>query len=74
MPASALRTRLRAAHGRIRHPPDDLAVCKHPRIVMSRDNAAFDTKRKRIPYVARAILAHQRGEGLPNLYDPARGY
>jgi len=24
--------------------------------------------------VARAILAFERGEGLPNLYDAARGY
>jgi glyoxylate/hydroxypyruvate reductase A len=55
-------------------PPPDHPVWRHPRIIMTPHNAAFDTRRERSRYVAQAILAHERGEALPNLYDPARGY
>ena len=55
-------------------PPPAHAVWKHPRIIMTPHNAAFDTKRERSRYVAQAILAHERGEALPNLYQPQRGY
>lgn len=55
-------------------PPADHVVWRHPRIIMTPHNAAFDTRRERARYVANAILAHQRGEPLPNLYQPARGY
>ena len=55
-------------------PPAGHAVWKHPRIIMTPHNAAFDTKRERSRYVAQAILAHERGEALPNLYQPSRGY
>ena len=55
-------------------PPADHAVWRHPRIIMTPHNAAFDTKRERARYVANAILAHERGTELPNLFQPARGY
>jgi len=55
-------------------PPADHAVWRHPRIIMTPHNAAFDTKRERARYVANAILAHERGEDLPNLYQAQRGY
>jgi glyoxylate/hydroxypyruvate reductase A len=55
-------------------PPPAHPVWRHKRIIMTPHNAAFDTRRERARYVARAILAFERGEGLPNLYDAARGY
>jgi len=55
-------------------PPADHAVWRHPRIIMTPHNAAFDTKRERARYVANAILAHEQGTELPNLFQPARGY
>jgi len=55
-------------------PPADHAVWRHPRIIMTPHNAAFDTKRERARYVANAILAHEQGPELPNLFQPARGY
>ena len=55
-------------------PPAGHPVWTHPRIIMTPHNAAFDTKRERSRYVAHAILAHERGESLPNLFQPARGY
>ena len=55
-------------------PPADHAVWRHPRTIMTPHNAAFDTKRERARYVANAILAHERGEDLPNLYQAQRGY
>lgn len=55
-------------------PPADHEVWRHKRIIMTPHNAAFDTRRERARYVANAILAHERGEALPNLYQPARGY
>ena len=55
-------------------PPADHPVWGHQRIIMTPHNAAFDTRRERARYVAGAILAHGRGEGLPNLYQPGRGY
>jgi len=55
-------------------PPADHPVWRHPRIIMTPHNAAFDTRRERARYVAGAILAFERGGKLPNLYQPARGY
>ena len=55
-------------------PPPAHPVWRHKRIIMTPHNAAFDTKRERSRYVAQAILAHERGEPLPNLFQPARGY
>ena len=55
-------------------PPAGHAVWRHPRIIMTPHNAAFDTRRERARYVAGAILAHASGAALPNLYNPARGY
>lgn len=55
-------------------PPPGHPVWRHPRIIMTPHNAAFDTRRERARFVAGAILAHGRGEALPNLYQPARGY
>ncbi len=55
-------------------PPPGHPVWRHPRIIMTPHNAAFDTRRERARFVAGAILAHGRGEVLPNLYQPTRGY
>jgi glyoxylate/hydroxypyruvate reductase len=54
-------------------PPDDPAW-RHPRIIVTSHIAAYATRRARAGYVAEAIAAFERGEALPNLYDPVRGY
>jgi glyoxylate/hydroxypyruvate reductase A len=36
--------------------------------------ASLPSRRERARYVARCIAGFERGEPLPNLYDPERGY
>lgn len=54
-------------------PPDDPAWV-HPRIVVTPHIASSPSRRARAAYVAEAIAAFERGDRLPNLYDPDRGY
>lgn len=46
----------------------------HPRVTVTPHMASLASRRARTYYVAQAIAAFERGEALPNLYDPARGY
>lgn len=49
-------------------------VWRHPRIIVTGHIAGFASRRARAEHVARAIVAYQRGEPLPSLYQPKRGY
>lgn len=53
--------------------PDD-PVWAHPRITVTTHIAGYATRRDRAATVARNIIAFERGEPLPNVYDPERGY
>ncbi|MES2713949.1 MAG: glyoxylate/hydroxypyruvate reductase A [Pseudomonadota bacterium] len=46
----------------------------HPKVTVTPHCASLPSRRERAAYVADAMARHRRGEGLPNLYDPARGY
>lgn len=46
----------------------------HPRIIVTGHIAGFASRQARATYVAEAINAWRRGEVLPNLYRPDRGY
>lgn len=46
----------------------------HPGIIVTPHVASLPSRRERARYVATAIRDLSRGEPLPNLYDPARGY
>ena len=49
-------------------------VWQHPRIIVTGHIAGFASRRARAEHVARTIAAYQRGESLPSLYQPKRGY
>ena len=46
----------------------------HPKVVVTPHVASLAPRSERARYVAEAIQAHERGEGLPNIYDPVKGY
>lgn len=46
----------------------------HPKVIVSAHVASNASRRSRARYVAEAIATFERGEAVPNLYDPARGY
>ena len=46
----------------------------HPRITVTPHMASLASRRARARYVVDAIARFERGEALPNLYDPERGY
>lgn len=46
----------------------------HPNIIVTPHIASLPSRHERARYVATLIAAHERGEALPNRYDPARGY
>jgi len=54
-------------------PPSD-PVWDHSRIIVTGHIAGFASRSARATYVADAIKAWRRGEPLPNIYQPARGY
>lgn len=54
-------------------PPTDPAW-DHPRIIVTGHIAGFASCYARAEYVANAIKASRRGEKLPNVYQPTRGY
>ena len=52
----------------------DHPAWSHPRVLVTPHVASLPTRRDRARYVSALIAAHERGEALPNRYDPARGY
>jgi glyoxylate/hydroxypyruvate reductase A len=52
----------------------DHPVWVHPLITVTPHMASLASRRARVRYVVEAIAAFERGDRLPNLYDPARGY
>lgn len=52
----------------------DSPLWTHPKIIVSSHLASNSSRRSRVRYVADAIAAFERGESLPNMYDPVRGY
>jgi len=47
---------------------------RHPKVIVTPHLASLPSRLERARYVAEAIAAFERGEGLPNTYDHARGY
>jgi len=54
--------------------PSDHPAWRHPAIVVTCHVAGFASRRARAEAVSQALHAWRRGEGLPNLYVPERGY
>ena len=54
--------------------PDGHPAWSHPKLIVTPHVASTPSRRDRARYVAALIAAHERGESLPNLYDPGRGY
>lgn len=54
--------------------PPDSPAWTHPRVIVTPHVASLPSRRERARYVARCIAGLERGEPLPNLYDPERGY
>lgn len=54
--------------------PDGHPAWSHPRLIVTPHVASTPSRRDRARYIAGLIAAHERGEALPNLFDPARGY
>jgi glyoxylate/hydroxypyruvate reductase A len=54
--------------------PADHPAWTHPQIIVTPHAASLAGRRARALYVADVITRFEAGEGLPNLYDPVRGY
>lgn len=54
--------------------PADSAIWSHPKIVVTCHIASSPTKLECTRYTLDLIAAFERGDALPNLYDPTRGY
>jgi len=54
--------------------PPDSPAWTHPRVTVTPHVASLPSRRDRARYVAGCIARLGRGEPLPNLFDPARGY
>lgn len=54
--------------------PADHPAWTHPRITITPHVASLASRRARARYAVAVIEAFERGEALPNLYDPVRGY
>lgn len=54
-------------------PPENPAW-SHPSIIVTPHSASLPSRAERARYIAEAIMALERGEALPYLYDPQRGY
>lgn len=54
--------------------PPDSPAWSHPRVTVTPHVGSLPSRRERARYVADCIARFERGEALPNLYDPERGY
>lgn len=54
--------------------PEDDPVWTHPKIIVTSHLASSASRRGRARYVAEVIAAFERGDALPNVYQPDRGY
>ncbi|MEN0075225.1 MAG: NAD(P)-dependent oxidoreductase, partial [Paracraurococcus sp.] len=54
--------------------PPGYPLWSHPRAIVTPHVASLPSRAERAGFVARAIAGFERGEPLPNLFDPARGY
>lgn len=54
--------------------PPDSPAWTHPRLTVTPHVASLPSRRERARYVADCIARFERGETLPHLYDPVRGY
>ncbi len=54
--------------------PPESPAWAHPAVIVTPHVASLPSRAERARYVARAIAALERGETLPHLYDPTRGY
>ncbi|HWT09612.1 MAG TPA: glyoxylate/hydroxypyruvate reductase A [Roseomonas sp.] len=54
--------------------PADSPAWTHPRITVTPHVASLPSRLERARYVADGIARFERGEALPNLFDPERGY
>ncbi|WP_332837290.1 2-hydroxyacid dehydrogenase [Neoroseomonas rubea] len=54
--------------------PPDSPAWTHPKAIVTPHVGSLPSRRERARYVADCIARVIRGEALPNVYDPARGY
>lgn len=54
--------------------PEDSPLWTHPGIIITPHCAAIPDRKERARHTALLIAANERGEPLPNIYDPRRGY
>jgi glyoxylate/hydroxypyruvate reductase A len=54
--------------------PSDSPLWAHPKIIVAPHLASLASRRARVQYVTDVIARFERGEALPNLYSPEKGY
>ncbi len=54
--------------------PDGHPAWSHPKLTLTPHVGSLPTRAERAVQLARNILAFERGDALPTLYDPAKGY
>jgi glyoxylate/hydroxypyruvate reductase A len=54
--------------------PKESPFWAHPKVIVTPHVASFGSRRVRARHIAGVIAAFERGESIPGLYDPVRGY